>query len=88
MDLNRQVVLERKINRHHAALNEILSGCKDTEEYTFITASNVGDALKMLMIALCNTVSSEEAKAAFKIVVDCTILDYGMVVAKINGNEK
>lgn len=73
--------LDKKLDeRNKEILNVLANPMVNLEDAAYFITALVQDQLKMYFSLLSRSVEAHEAKAAFKVALDCVIFQYGMSV--------
>jgi len=80
MHHDRQRTIELNLRRVEERVNTILAKCETKEEASFAICALAQDMIRKFYFCVNTFLGQQEAKAAFKIALDCVLLDYGMSV--------
>lgn len=73
--------LDKLLQRQGETVLRILSNdCVDISDGTYYLCGLTHDTLRMLYSIMKNNMTSQEAKAAYKVALDSVIMDFGMSV--------
>lgn len=80
-EVTSQIHLDRIIKKHGSQILKVLHrDCVDTSDGTYFLGSMTHDLMRMSFSIISRNAPRQEAKSAFKILMDEVLLDYGMSV--------
>ena len=81
MNSERQAMLESKLLKNEEYfLTSVIANCREVEEAVFSTCSHADLFANMFYKALRTELPAQEAKAAFKMSMDCALAKHGMSI--------
>ncbi len=82
MEITNTQKLDALLNRHGSyILKTLQKECVDISDGAYYLTGLTHDTMRMLYSIMSRNMTSQEAKAAFKVAIDTVLLDYGLSVA-------